>query len=367
MRDVLLFTGGYTEPAQMASGEIVPGRCAGIGCYAFDTARGTLRRLSVTPSTPNPSYLTLSPDGKYLYCVNELKDVGGISGSTVSAYAVLDGGALRLLNRQFTCGADACFAALSPDGTKLLAANYSGGSVCVLPVLPDGSVSHAACVLRHSGAGADPARQQGPHPHQILPAPDGRHIYVADLGLDRLVCYLADWNTGWLLKDGWPDIPGLPGQGVRHGVFDASGRHLYVMTEMSSEVNVYRYDPANGTALLRQRLCARPDGCRTPSLGAAIRLHPNGRLLFCSVRGSNRLAVFRIQEDGRLSLLRHEDCGGRTPRDFILSPDGRFLLAANQDSDNICVFAVDGGDGSLQRVVIQEGVGAVTVLAMEQK
>ena len=367
MTSYYLYTGGYTEPAQMASGEVVPGRCCGIGCYALDGETGALTRLAVTPSTPNPSHLTLSPDGRFLYCVNELKDYEGVPGSTASAYAVEENGALRLLSRQFTCGADACFAALTPDGAQLLLANYSGGSVCALPVLPDGGLGHAACVLRHSGHGADPARQQGPHPHQILFAPDGRHVYVSDLGLDRLVCYRMDGETGWLVRDGWPDICGVPGQGVRHGVFAASKRHLYVMTEMACELNVYGYDPVTGAASLLQRLSALEEGCRTPGLGAAIRLHPNGRLLYCSVRGSDQIVVFRMLDDGRLELLRHEPCGGKIPRDFLLTPDGRFLLVGNQDSDTVCVFAADGESGALTPVWTQEAVGAVTVLALAER
>ena len=295
----VVFSGGYTEPIQMASGEIVPGRGKGIGVCAVDAVSGRITCSAMLPSTPNPSHLTTTSDGRFLYCVSELKEACGICGSTVSAYAVEEGGArLRLLSRQATCGADACFVCLWHNEKWLLAANYSGGSVAVFPVGEDHALGAASCVLRHSGCGTDVQRQESPHPHQILPAPDGHHVYVPDLGLDRLVCYRFDEEAGWLIKDDWQDISGLPGQGIRHGVFSADGTRLYVMTEMAAQVNVYSYDPADGSAELLQ-VCDTVSGT-TDSLGAAIRLHPSGRWLYVSVRGADVLVHFRIGEDGRL-------------------------------------------------------------------
>ena len=354
-----VYTGGYTEPIQMASGEVVPGRGKGVGRCTIDKTTGQIVCTAMLPATPNPSHLTLTADGRYLYCVSELKDYCGVSGSTVSAYALEEGG-IRLLSRQATCGADACFVCLWHDEKWLLAANYSGGSVAVFPVGDDHALGPAACVLRHTGRGTDPQRQQSPHPHQILPAPDGVHLYVPDLGLDRLVCYRFDSRTGWLTKDGWQDIPGLPGQGVRHGVFSADGTRLYVMTEMTAQVNVYRYDPASGAAELAQTCdtAARAAG----ALGAAIRLHPSGSRLYVSVRGADVLVRFCIGADG---LLREPQCtasGGKIPRDFDLTPDGQFLLAANQDSDSLCVFEIDTEGALHPRGRCDTPIGACTVL-----
>lgn len=278
----------------------------------------------------------------------------------MSAYRVTEDGQLVLLSRQATCGADACFVCLWPDERWLLAANYSGGSVAVFPVRADGALGAAACVLRHSGAGVNAARQEAPHPHQILLAPDGVHVYVPDLGLDRLVCYRFDAERGWLERDGWPDIPGVPGQGIRHGVFSADGLRLYVMTEMAAQVNVYAYDPASGRAE-RLQVCDTVDAA-AGVLGAAIRLHPNGRTLYASVRGADVLVTFAVDADGWLVKTGMLSSGGAIPRDFVLTPDGRFLLAGNQDSDTVCVFAVDA-QGALTRCAAADlPAGAVTVL-----
>ena len=356
-----ILTGGYTEPIQMGSGEIVPGRGKGIGLCSVDSASGRMRCVAMMPSTPNPSYLTTTKDGAYLYCVNELKQYCGVSGSTVSAYR-LDrrSGQMTLINRQLTCGADACYVCLWHNEKWLFAANYSGGSIAVFPVLEDHAIGPASCVLRHTGEGANPQRQGSPHPHQILLAPDGIHVYVPDLGLDRLVCYRFDAEKGWLEKDHWPDILGQPGQGIRHGVFSKDGTRLYVMTEMTAQVNVYAYQPGTGQTKLVQ-VCNTTEDL-TGVLGAAIRLHPTEQWLYVSVRGADKIVVFQIGGDGLLTLHSEIGSGGKIPRDFDLTPDGKLLLAANQDSDNVCVYRIDDGGNLYPIDQCDSAIGAVTVV-----
>lgn len=358
------FTGGYTEPIQMASGEIVQGRCKGIGCYKLEPENGRLEQVAVTASTENPSYVLADPRGPYLYCVNEMKSYEGVPGSTVTAYEILpESGKLRFLNRQFTCGADACHLTLTGDGRFLLAANYSGGSFCVFPVRADHGLEPCSCVLRHQGRGVNPERQESPHPHQTLMSPDRQYVYVSDLGLDRLVCYRGDWEKGWLLPENGRDILGLPGQGVRHGVFNQTGDRLYVMTEMGCEINVYVWE-SEGRYKLLQTVSAREEGRREPDLGAAIRLHPSGKWLYGSVRGSNELAAFAVKADGCLERIQRLSCGGEIPRDFVLSPDGRWLLAGCQDTDSITVFSIDGDSGTLTLVYTKREVPCVTTVSV---
>lgn len=364
---MLLFTGGYTEPILQGTGEIVQGRAKGIASYEFDAERGTLKRLGCATGAANPSFVLADPNAPYLYCANELKEHAGVGGSTVSAYAITqETGELRLLNRQAVCGEDACFLCLAPDGRHLIAENYSGGSVCVLPVNPNHSLGAASCLFKHAGSGPNPVRQASPHPHQAIVAPDGEHIYVSDLGLDCLKCYRADWKDGWLTPEPAWDIRALPGQGPRHAAFNASGDMLYVITELSCEVNVYTYDSASGRAELVQRASLLRAGAPA-CLGAEIHLHPSGRWLYCSLRSDNCICQFDVQADGRLALVQRESTCGEGPRDFTLSPDGRWLLAANQDTDSICVFRVDPATGQLQRSQLVADAPCVTTLAFWQR
>ena len=359
-----IFTGGYTEPILMGSGEMVEGRCKGIACYDFDEQTGKLAYRTVTGDIQNPSYVLADAEGAYLYCVNELKDWNGIDGSTVSAFVIdRETGALQRINQQFTCGADACHLSFSPDKKYLLVSNYSGGSLAVYRIREDHGLEPATCVLRHRGRGANPERQEGPHIHQTVMAPDGQHVYVSDLGQDVFACYRADWEKGWLLPEKEKNIYGIPGQGTRHGAFDGNGTHFYVMTELTCEVNVYQYKA--GQAELMQTISAFADPAQQTEgcLGAGIRIHPSGKWVYGAVRGTNHIAVFRVEADGRLTLTETKLSGGEIPREFILSPDGRYLLAANQDTDNICVFAIDEHTGGLKEVWNQENVYCVTCIS----
>lgn len=356
----LVFFSGYTQDVPMASGGAVPGRSRGISCCRLDGEAGRLELLSVAPSTPNPSYLALDPKGPYLYCVNELEEVGGVPGSTVSAYAFCpENGKLRLLGRRMAAGPLACYAALSPDGTHLLSASYNGG-VCVLPIGEDRAPEDPSWSCRFRGHGPDPLRQDGSHPHQILPHPDNRRVYVSDLGADRLHCFRADWTRGRLVPEEAGDLSALPGQGPRHGVFNALGTRLYVLTELSGEIDVF--DPDCG--MLVQTVSALPGDWDGPGLGAALRLRSDGRFLYASLRGPSLLAVFPVQEDGRLGSPSFHPSGGRTPRDFCLTSDGRWLLAGGQDDCSVCVHALDARTGAPRPVWRMEDAGSVTALAV---
>ena len=339
----LVYAGGYTQPILQGTGETIPGRCPGISAYRLSD-RGEIELLRVTGSTPNPSYLIINRKGTRLYCVNELKTFNGAASSAVSCYRIGNTeGALTFVNLQLTGGTDGCFLSLARDDQFLLAGNYGSGSCTVFPINPDGSVAPASCVLQHHGKSIDAARQSGPHVHHITQTPDGRGVMAVDLGQDKILHYKADWEHGSLLAGEYPAIEALPGQGPRHLVWNREGTRLYVITEMSGEINVYA-PSANGRMEMIQRISAAAEGQAEHS-GAAIWIHPSGKFLYVSLRTTNMIGVFRIRPDGTLERAAHVSCHGVTPRDIAISPCGRFLLAANQDSGNISVFTLDAGTG----------------------
>ena len=321
------------------------------GIYALQMARdsGALRGLAAVAATENPSFLAAAASGRALYAVNEVGESGGRPTGGVSAFERDPAtGALTPLGRRASAGANPCYLTLDRSGRHLLVANYTGGSVAVLPVLADGGVGDATGVVQHVGRGADPKRQGAPHAHCIVPDPSNRFVLVADLGLDRVLVYRFDDRAGTLSPAPVAHGALAPGAGPRHLVFHPGGRAVYVANELDSTITTFRYDPAAGSLVALQT---------TPTLGAPsaqrnapadVHVHPSGRFLYLSNRGADSVAAFAI--DPASALLRpiqHLSTEGAWPRNFALDPSGRFLLVANQRSDSIVVLRVDVDSGRL--------------------
>ena len=322
----------------------------GIYAYSFDSATGAHTSLGLAAESANPSFLAIAPSGNFLYAVHEISKLNGQPTGAVSAFAIQPKTAkLTLLNQVSSRGAAPAHIALDRSGKYALVSNYDAGSVTVFPLLEDGSLGEATAFVQHKGSSVNKERQEGPHAHAAAFSPDNRFVIVADLGLDQLLVYRFDAAAGTLGSD--PQVVrAVPGAGPRHLVFDAGGRHLYVINEMQSTVVTYAYDAANGTLSELQIVSALPKGFARASEAAEIEIHSSGKFLFASNRGDDSIAVFAVNaKDGTLTPLEFVSTGGKTPRNFELDPTGAWLLVANQDSDDIVVFRVDPSTGHLTR------------------
>ena len=349
MKNRLVFVGSYTQPIVLGTGELIPGSGDGVTVYRMDDA-GHLTRLFAA-GKPNPTYLALSADNRFLYTVNELKEYHEEASAAVSAYAIdPESGELTFLNRRMTGGGDACCLSLSANGSHLLVANFTGGSFAIYPILPDGSIATPSCFVQHYGKSVDPRRQASPHVHQITPDPEGKHVLVADLGTDEISVYGIDWARGCVSPNAAPAIKTEPGDGPRQFVFDKSGNYLYLVTELANTVRAYAYESETGSAKLLQSLPTLPNECVADTIAACIKLHPNGEFLYASNRGHDSIASYRVHKNGTLTPLGIQKAGGKTPRDFNITPDGKFLLSGFQDSNELILYAIDPGNGQLKEL-----------------
>lgn len=337
----IVYIGTYT---QTKTGE--EDRATGIWICSFNPLNVRLERIRSVESGPNPSFLCLSPGGRYLYAANETRE------SQVSAFKIdpQDGG-LSFINRVTTSGNNSCYASLSPSERWLLVSNYSSGSLTVLPVREDGSLGPLVDLVQHDGSGPHLARQEQAHAHSMRFDPSRQFALAADLGMDRILVYSLDEALGKLcLHDG---ISGSaePGAGPRHMEWHPGGKTLYVANELNSTVAVYAWDAGHGHLDLRQTLSTLPFGADGfENTVADIHLTPNGRFLYVSNRGHNSLAAFRVDAtSGWLTRVGVYPSGGDWPRNFAIHPDGKYLLAANQYSGNVVVFQIHP-DGSLSPV-----------------
>jgi 6-phosphogluconolactonase len=334
-QELTLFVGTYTGTGSK-----------GIYTYSFNTETGALTLASTTDSgtVANPSYLALAPNGRFLYAVNE---TGGAQPGAISAFSVGDKGKLSFINQTPTGGDHPCFVAIHPDGNWAAAGNYSGGNVAMFPLNSDGSLDRYRQLVQHSGKGPKQDRQEKAHVHMTNFSPDGQHLLVPDLGTDQLHVYALQDNGAHPLQPALPPfVKSKGGSGPRHVAFHPNGRFAYLIEELTGTVAVYAYN--KGTLRLVQRLSSHPKGY-TGAIGSAdIHVSADGKHLYASNRGdANNIAHFSIGQNGQLRWVGATPSGGRSPRNFTLSPDGKFLLAANQESNNIVVFKRDVATGKL--------------------
>lgn len=343
MSELLVYIGTYTERTPDGSGS------KGIYAARFDTASGRLETLSPVAELQNPSWVTPSRDGRYLYAVSEVgvPDATGVPAGQVVAYAVAADGKLAELGRVSSRGADPCHLAVSRSGRTVAVANYTGGSVATFHVGDDGRLATASRD-QHVGKGPNAERQERAHAHSTDFAADDRLLLSCDLGNDRVYVYRHDPRTGTIAAHK-PAFVGLePGAGPRHLALHPSGRYAYVTTELSSSVAMFAWNPGAGTLVQRQTVSTLPVGTTVANSTAEIVAHPSGRVVYVSNRGHDSIAVFSVDaRTGRLTLVTNTPTGGGTPRNFALDPSGRWLLAANQRTNSIVTFAVDPASGAL--------------------
>jgi 6-phosphogluconolactonase len=334
----LVFIGTYTGSTSTSKG---------IYAARLDPSTGALSAPALAAETRNPSFVAASPDGRFLYAVNEVDSVNGTPGGSITAYAIdKAAGTLTLLNSQSTKGGGPCH--VSVAGKLAFVANYGGGSVAAYPIKADGSLEPASAFVQHTGSSVNPDRQKGPHAHAVTPDPTGRFLYVPDLGLDQVKVYGIDAAKGGLTA-GTP-VAIAPGSGPRHIAISRDGRRAYVINEMMLTVTAFARDVKTGDLNALQTLSTLPAGTTvTPALSTAeVLLHPSGRFLYGSNRGHDSLAVFAVDAtNGQLTLVEHVPTGGRTPRAFNIDPSGAFLVVGNQNSDAVVVFRIDPKTGRL--------------------
>lgn len=379
----ILFTGSYNTPVLTGDGSVYQGSGNGIVEYFFDEEKGTLEEKRRYTEAENASWLAFSPDREILYAVNELDDYENTKGGALSAYAVGADGELTLLNRLAVMGAAPCHVNCSEEGKAVFTANYNGGSASIFRTREDGGLKEFAGQISHvmeqqnSVKRRNPVRQEKPHVHSVTV--HGEWLWITDLGLDRIEVYHLNGNGMPETEKGPFEVIHLPvGSGPRSiAIMECSGKKgdciVYVTCELSNEIAVLGWK--DDCASLIELVSCLPD--RTDAEGEAVQmetntvggvlLSPDGRYLYAGNRGHNSIAVFAVNKanetcpEGRIHPAGWISSGGSNPRGFQISPSGRWLLAANQDSNNLVVFQRDTVTGLLEQRHCYEA-GAVVCL-----
>lgn len=331
---LLLFVGSYAEAGD-----------PGVYVYEMDSASGEIRLLDQASGLKNPTFLGVDAEARKVYAISETTREGERIGEVI-AFDVNDEGRLRELNREVTIRPSSSHIQLDRSGRFAAVSGYHGGNVGLVELRADGTVGTLLDERRHEGQGADPVRQDRPHPHSVIFSPDNRFALVADLGLDRIVSYSLEMEASRLVYRSEASTP--PGAGPRHLAFHPNGQWLYSINEVNSSISLFAYDAATGQLELRDTVPTLPPGYKGENTTAEVAISADGRYLYGSNRGHDSLVQFAIDpQSGRLELIGHVSSEGGHPRHFSLTPDGLHLIAANRDDHLLAVFAVDPGSGRL--------------------
>ena len=330
----------------MLVGTYTAGDSKGIYSFRFDEETGTSTALS-TVEVENPSYLVPSADGKFVYAVSEFNN----EQAAANAFAFdKEKGTFKFLNSQKTDGEDPCY--IITNGKNVVTANYSGGSISVFPIAKDGSLLPASDVIKFEGSGADKERQEKSHLHCVRITPDGKYLFADNLGTDRIHKFTINpsanaENKESFLKEGSPAAFTVEaGSGPRHLTFAPNGNYAYLINELSGTVIAFEYKDGNLEEI--QTIAADTVGAKG---SADIHISPDGKFLYASNRlKADGIAIFRINQDNGMLTKAGYQLTGIHPRNFIITPNGKYLLVACRDDNTIQVYERDADTGLLTDV-----------------
>ena len=340
-------------------GSYTQGSSEGIYRYRFNSQTGQLdsKPLQVI-QTHNPSWLTLSKDERHLFVVNENGPGGKDPVGKVSSYAIdAKTHQLTLLNQVSSQGDEPTHSSLSPDQRFLFVSNYAvqpdpGGALAVIPVGKDGKLGEVVQVSNDHGASkVNPERQASSHVHSAIPTPDDKYVVTSDLGADKMLVFSYDGDRAKPLQPAKNPSVQLPaGSGPRHLLFSADGKHAWLTLEMVAQVAVFDYQ--DGVFTQTQLVDLKNKDTQQKVGAGGLHTSPDGKFLYVANRGeANQLLVFAVDAKGQLKEVQRRSVEGLEPREFRFDPSGRFMLIANQKSNQIVTVKVDPATGLLGETV----------------
>ncbi len=319
--------------------------------------KGNLDLIAETDAGPNPSYFCFSERHNLIYALNEVPEfMGSRGGGITTLYYDPATGRVEKKGDIVVPYGGPCHISLSADSSFLFIASYGSGSIAVVSLDSDGIPERVTDTILYAKEGRNVS-----HPHMISHDPAGKHVYLADLGLNRIVVFDFDHEAGRLipLENGITELPAS--SGPRHFVFNGDGSKLYIINELGSTIMVFNVT-TGGRLDLVQTVPTVKEGFQGRNACAEIVPGKDKKFLYGSNRGENSIVVFKIGNDGLLSLSGHSSCGGDWPRNFTIDPYGKYLLAGNQRSDTISVFKINQKTGIPEGPVSQTAMKAPAYL-----
>lgn len=351
-QNTYVFLGSYNKDKEAES----------IQVFQLDTLNGKLTKITSAKNVINPSYLTVSPNGKYVYACTETKTPN--DGNVSSFEFNTENKTLTFLNKQKSGGENPVYVSVHKSGKWLVNANYTEGSVSVHPLLGNGKIDSLAQNFQYSDGSVHKERQTRSHVHSAVFSPQFDYLFLPDLGADKIRCYGFDENQKQPLTETKNPFTKTDLEaGPRHFTFHPNQKFGYCIEEMAGAISVYQY--SNGTLEKIQRIYTHPDKIKEGFESSDIHISPDGKFLYATNRGKeNNIAIFSIAENGHLKNIGYQSTLGKHPRIFAIDESGKFLIATNVISGNVIVFKRNSETGMLKKVgkeVKMENVSCVQV------
>lgn len=308
----------------------------GVHQITLDTDKNELRDYTLIAEVDSPTYLTFNADKSSMYTISKEEEGGGLTAFTRQE----NGHYVKRASNASESSAP-CYIALDEERQLLFTASYHSGYVSVYRETESGI--ELCDRVEHEGSSVH-KNQDAPHVHYTDYSPDKKYLMVCDLGTDGVYSYIVS-DEGKLTESA--RYQAQPGTGPRHLVFHPNGHTVYLLGELSCEIEVLEYNAKDGSLSYRSRVAMIPEEHTTFNSGAAIRISQDGEFVYASNRGHDSIVVYKVADDLSLTLVEYVPTEGNTPRDFNFSPDGAYIIVGHQDSDNLTLFRRDAESGKL--------------------
>lgn len=335
-----------------------------IQVYQLDTLKGKLTKVASAKDLINPSYLTLSPNGKFVYACTDTKTPN--AGSVSSFEFNPENKTLTFLNKQSSGGENPVYVSVHKSGKWLVNANYTEGSVSVHPLLENGKIDSLAQNFQYMDGSVNKERQTRSHVHSAVFSPQNDYLFLPDLGADKIRCYQFDENKKQpLVETKNPFIKTDLEAGPRHFTFHPNQKFGYCIEEMAGAISVYQYE--NGSLKKVQRINTHPDKIKSSFESSDIHISPDGKFLYATNRGKeNNIAIFSIDENGLLKNIGYQSTLGKHPRIFAIDESGNFLIATNVIDGNVVVFKRNQKTGLLKKMENKVKIESVSCVQIKR-
>lgn len=320
----------------------------GIYVYKLDTISGKLSKITTLKNILNPSFITLSPNNKYLFACTESKTQN--AGSVSSFEFTPKNKTLTFINSQKSSGENPVYVTVHKNGKWLINGNYTEGSVSVYPISEDGTIKPISQNIQFLEGSINPERQNSSHIHSAVFSPNFDYVFLSDLGADKIRCYkFENEKKEPLLIPEEKLTKTTLGSGPRHFTFHPNGEFAYSVEELTGTINVYKYEKGKLDSI--QRINTHSKKYKENFESSDIHISPDGLYLYASNRGKeNNIAIFEIKADGKLKIVGYQSTFGKHPRIFAIGETGKFLIATNTISGNVFVFKRNIKTGLLKKV-----------------